>query len=433
MPMFRSATHPDAATIRSMPEPMTTFALLPQAAPLGGLARDDARLAPASVQAPPPARDLVLDIADEAASLQRLRDDWNDLYDRSARSPSLFQTHAWLAAWSRHFTGHDGAIELAVVTVRRHGRLVAALPLALRRRLGLRQLEWAGAPVSQYGDALVDPGLDAAAILDRAWAHAVAGLKPDLVHLRKVRADAAIAPLLARAGFRSSGPQQAPAMDFGTSPDFSAYEQRYSAKARKNRRRLLRRLEEQGEVRFVHLAPSAEAAATAARAIDMKRAWLAHRGLLSPALDDARVAAFFRDACATPAGDGATLVSALKLDGAPIAIMVAVTGGDRVAGHIFTYDLAFEKSGAGVLLLEDCLRRACADGYRYYDLLAPADGYKSDWADHAVEVADHTVALTARGALYDKVYLGVIRPAGRDLLMRLAKRRAQPHPCPEER
>lgn len=287
-------------------------------------------------------------------------------------------------------------------------------------------------PVSQYGDVLIDRLPDAQAVIDHTWAFVTSTLKPDLAHLRKVRRDATIAPLLARAGFHACDPQRAPAMDFGDMPDFAAYEQRYSAKARKNRRRLLRRLEEQGEVRFRHLKPGPEASHLAARAIEMKRTWLAHRGLLSPALDCERVAAFFHDACATSAGPGAPQVSALTLNGAPIAIMVSVIAGDRVAGHIFTYDLAHEKSGAGVLLLEDCLRHACATGYRYYDLLAPADEYKSDWADHAVDVADYTLALTARGRLFDKVYLGMIRPLGREFLMRRAKRKTRLQPCSNE-
>lgn len=369
--------------------------------------------------APIAADDLACTVIDDVGRLAALGCEWNDLQERCGAGTRVFQSHAWLTAWARHFATEAGCCRIAIVTVRRQGRLVAIWPLAVRRTFGIRQVVWAGEPVSQYGDVLVEPGAASDDLLRRSWAYVVATLAPDLVHLRKVRADAAVMPLLAELSLSRSTALAAPCIDFGDAADYATFEQCYSGKARKNRRRLLRRLEEKGKVAFLHLGSGEEAASLVARAIGMKQAWLADRGLLSPALSDPRTATFFREMATTSATAGAILVSALTLDGTPCAIMVAVTAGDRIAGHIFTYDLAFEKAGAGALLLEDCLRYACAAGYRHYDLLAPADAYKLDWTDCATGVADFTIACTTRGRLYDRIVLQLARPGARALAARV--------------
>lgn len=89
---------------------------------------------------------------------------------------------------------------LAIVTVRQGARLVAVWPLATSVRFGIRQLLWAGAPVSQYGDVLIEPGPDADEVITRSWGFLVAALAPDIVHLRKGRGDAAVDALVWRAG-----------------------------------------------------------------------------------------------------------------------------------------------------------------------------------------------------------------------------------------
>jgi CelD/BcsL family acetyltransferase involved in cellulose biosynthesis len=65
----------------------------------------------------------------------------------------------------------------------------------------------------------------------------------------------------------------APYPDLASAPDFAAFDRRYSQKARKNRRRLMRRLEEQGAVVVSRHAGSSEARDAARAAIALKRAW----------------------------------------------------------------------------------------------------------------------------------------------------------------
>ncbi|MEI9898898.1 MAG: GNAT family N-acetyltransferase [Hyphomicrobium sp.] len=169
---------------------------------------------------------------------------------------------------------------------------------------------------------LVAGGASAIDTLRSSWAFIADEIGPDVVRLRRVRADAAVAPLLAELDAWISQRVEAPYIDLSGAKDFASFEERYTPKARRNRRRLLRRLEEKGKVAFVHSAGGAEARALALKAIELKRLWLSDRGLFSPAVRDDRFRDFFADA--TESAPSPCRVSAITVDGAPAAIMVFI-------------------------------------------------------------------------------------------------------------
>ena len=69
----------------------------------------------------------------------------------------------------------------------------------------------------------------------------------------------------------------------------------------------------------------------------------------------------------------------------------------------------FEKSGAGVLLMEKSISDGFAGGIGVYDMLAPGDGYKLDWADGSTDVYDWVKPLSLAGVIYARLYLGMLR------------------------
>jgi len=350
----------------------------------------------------------------ERAAFDALEADWNDLFDRAGRGTQVFQTFNWNWHWCRHFlaeTAPGGAPALAVVTARRAGRLVMVWPLVAERAAGLRQLAWMGEPVSQYGDVLVEDGPDAMAILRGAWSFLTSTLAPDIVRLRKVREDAVIAPLLAELGALPTLRLEAPYLDLASAADFAAYEQRYSPRSRRNRKRLARRLDERGKMAFVRYKEGAEARDLATQAIAMKRTWLKDRGLVSPALSDARMASFFADVAEAADHAAGCQVSALTSGDETAAIEITLRCKDRVVMHVIVFNLAFEKAGAGVLLLEETIAQSFGSDCRTFDLLAPADGYKLDWADGVTGVADWALPLTLKGRAFAHLYLGFGREA----------------------
>jgi CelD/BcsL family acetyltransferase involved in cellulose biosynthesis len=347
------------------------------------------------------------------AAFDALESAWNDLYDRAGRGSQVFQKFNWNWHWCNHYLDEADAqstLSLAIVTAWRGDRIALVLPLAVIRAAGLKQLVWMGEPVSQYGDALVEDGPGALPLLTEAWQYAIDQIQPDVANLRKVRDDAAIAPLLAELPHIKTQELAAPYLDIGSAPDFDAYQERYSPRSRRNRRRLGRRFAERGKVQFERPGNGARARELALAAIDLKRDWLKDRGLVSTALFDPRMADFFADVAEGASHPADCQVSALMTDDTPAAIEITLSSKDHIAMHVIVFNLAFEKAGAGVLLLEETIANAFGNGCRSFDLLSPADGYKVDWADAAVGVGDYAVPLSYKGSLYARVYLGLVRP-----------------------
>ena len=70
---------------------------------------------------------------------ERLGDEWRDLQRRSA-SRSFFLTWEWLFTWWKHLSA---ARRLMVLVVRRHGRITAIAPFAIRPASASRLLRFA--------------------------------------------------------------------------------------------------------------------------------------------------------------------------------------------------------------------------------------------------------------------------------------------------
>ncbi len=366
---------------------------------------------------------LALTMVTDRLAFNALEAEWSDLFARAGRATQMFQSFAWLWHWANNFLAPgDRSQSLAIVTGRREGRLVVVLPFVKTTSKGLAQLSFMGDPVSQYGDALVEEGRNAAFDLRAAWDFAVAATRVDAVHLRKVRADAAIAPLLADHGADVSDCQQAPYVAFEGIADYTAFEQRYPKAARKNRKRQMRRLQEGGETIFERLPAGDRACDAASVAMALKRDWLKARGLVSAALTDPRTEAFFRD-CASGRGPATGVeIGIVRTDKDIAAVEIGVRCRDRMAVHVIAYNLQFEKTGAGALLMEDSMRRACEGGLAALDLMAPGTTYKFDWADRAMDVRDYAIGLNASGKLYASLYLKRLRPAAKQALEHLPTR-----------
>jgi CelD/BcsL family acetyltransferase involved in cellulose biosynthesis len=374
--------------------------------------------------AAPAAHGLDFALISDQAGFAALEADWSGLFERAGRGTQVFQTFSWNWQWCHHYVWNEPRPPehaAALVTARRHGRLVMVWPLALERVGGLRQLIWMGEPVSQYGDILADTDSVDDAAIDAAWSFIVKALKPDVVRFRRVRADAVIAPLLQRLSSLQTVVNEAPYLDLSADADMAAYEQRHSNKGRKNRRRLLRRLEEQGSVAFTELARRPEAGTAALRAVEMKQNWLRDRGLLSPAVADPRFGKFMAAVAASERHNAGVQVNAMTLNDVAVGLQIGVLAKQRLALHVIVYDLAYEKSGVGVLHLENMVAAAFQQGITVIDLLAPKAQYKMDWADGAVAVIDHAVPVSTVGRLYAHVYLGFVREQAKALVQRLPK------------
>lgn len=349
------------------------------------------------------------------AGFDALEADWTALFERAARSIHVFQSFNWCWHWCNSFlpaAAQDSSRSpLFILTGHRDGRLVLVWPMLRRRRAGLMQVSFLGDPVSQYGDLIVDTLADEDTVLDQAYAHLRAHAAADVISFRRVRADANIAPLLERGGGLVTERLVAPYLDLASAPDYATYEQRYSSKARKNRRRLLRRFEERAPAVLQSAMSGTRAGQLADIAISLKRAWLKERGLISNALANPATRQFFITVAQADVRPVGAVITSLETRGEPAAIEIGFDCKGRRSVHVIVYALKYERASAGQLLIERSIRNCYERGLATYDLLAPGDDYKLDWADGTVEVCDWAMGTSAAGRAFVRLYLAHGRKA----------------------
>ena len=334
-----------------------------------------------------------------------LEEEWNALFVRAGRPHQLFQTHGWLHHWVNHYL--DNRTRLSILVARQDGRLVMVWPLIAIRALGLTRLCWMGEPVSQYGDVLVEDGPARFDLLRQGWA-LVKSLGADVIHLRKTRSDAVISPLLQQAGAVAVDFAAAPYLDFADADDYETYQQRYPAKRRARRRRLLRGLEEVATVAFECHEGGPAARDLVGHALTLKHKWLVARGVIAPVLQDPRFGQFLRDVAGGRRRAPEIRVTAVSCNGKPGAVEVSFDCGRHRVAYLISYDIALAKHGIGIIVADHSIRTAHEAGLVRFDLLPPADPYKMDWADGSIEVRDWAMPLSRAGRLYVRVWLCLI-------------------------
>jgi CelD/BcsL family acetyltransferase involved in cellulose biosynthesis len=347
-----------------------------------------------------------LTLVTRRAEFDALEHEWNALFERSGRPWQIFQTFHWVWHWANHYL--DDHTKLSIVIGRREDRLVMVWPLVSRRVAGLAQLSWMGEPVSEYGDVLLEQTADAPDLLRQAWTF-VRSLAADLIYLRKIRHDAAIFPLLGETGAICTASSCAPYLDLASAKDFETYERRYSSKARSSRRRALRRLNEMGSVSFEQHMHGPAARDLVGQALAMKRAWLAQRGRWSRVLWDSRFGGFLEDVTEAGTRPTGARTSAILCNGRAIGVEISFASKGHVFGHVIAHDLAFEKRGVGALLAQYSIRTAHEQGHAVYDLLAPDDAYKMNWADASVAIDDYAIPISRIGGVYARLWFRFAR------------------------
>jgi len=365
---------------------------------------------------PGPAGSLDFEVVTSRQDLARLEPEWNALWARTLGSSSPFLSFNWLWHWCQHYLDAPSS-RLAIVTGRRNGRLILVWPLCIEHQFRLRTASFAGAPVSQYGDILIDqdqPGHGG--WVAEAWLHIHTRLALDIIHLRKVRADSPIAAVLRRAGSKETNQQSAPFVALAGEACFEDFETRYNAKDRKNRRRKRKRLGELGRLGFRRAETAHEIESAFGQAMCWKRNWLKDEALVSAALADSRFDRFFKSVLTSADRPAGGELFELTLDERPVAIMVAVTAGHCRAMHLTAYDRALEKCGPGGVLIEEMIATSLAGGITTLDFLAPAHDYKKEWASGEVLVSDFSLAISPAGRFYDEIYLQRLRPRLQRLL-----------------
>lgn len=311
-------------------------------------------------------------IADES-SFARLAGPWDALV-RAMPRPSPFLLHDWLLEWWRHF-GRDAA--LAVHVAYRGDRLVAALPLFVQRRLGLRVARFLGGHESALADLLLASDEDVS-VAERL-AERIGSTRTDLLDVFGLPGRSRLAAALGPSRLRLVARVEAPVLDVP-----SDWETFYRTRVRRSRRKEIRR-------RLRNLARLGKLEVRVLRAPDE----------LEPVLDDAfRLHAlrwrgrpdhstfgtptgsrFHRAALRALAAQDVARVVTLTLDGRTIAFLCYFV----LCGRAYLYRQAFDPELAqfalGIINILEALKAATEEGLTRVEFLGGREPFKVEFAD----------------------------------------------------
>ncbi|MEO1283063.1 MAG: GNAT family N-acetyltransferase [Pseudomonadota bacterium] len=360
---------------------------------------------------------LTLRMIDTIEELDRHELAWRELFEIHASTHQMFQSFAWTRTWATYYLNQRrfDALALAIVVVWSGNRLVLVLPLAVYRFSGLRILRCLGAPVSQYGDALVDRTVVDDVTVCRALSLAIEQTQCDVVDLRKVRHDAEIRPALEALGAVVVHRAQAPFVDLAQAVDREGYWKWFSGQARKQRRKRRRQLAEIGPLKFATLEAGCCAAIEARQAIAMKRKALSASGRLSLIVHDDRFEQFFVDLARVCDRGAQVRVSILSCGDHVIAREIGIVCKRGYAAHVGVFDPEYARFAPGRLQIDDKIEHCLEEGLLTFDFLAPEDDYKWEFADAAVPVLDYALVVTTRGAMFDRLVVRGALPLVRSM------------------
>jgi CelD/BcsL family acetyltransferase involved in cellulose biosynthesis len=345
---------------------------------------------------------LTLETISSADGFAPLHQDW-DLLVRAMPRPSPMLLHGWLREWWRHY-GENG--DLAVHVAYRNGRLVGALPLCVRSRLGLRILTFLGGSQSALADLLVAPGEGFAT--GAALAGRVATSDHDFADLFGLPGGSRLTHALGDSQLHFVERAEAPVLDIEGDWD-DVYRAKLSGKKRSHHRRRRRSLAGLGKIEVTVAKTRDELAAA------LEDAFALHSLRWNGRPDGSQFATptgkrFHRAAILALADVDVPRIVTLKVDGRPIAFHYFFALERRMYVHRIAFDPALARYSPGWLNTLDTIEAAVGEGANRVEFLGGADRYKLELSDRFEPLYEgFGLPGTLRGAVAARARVGVIQ------------------------
>ena len=311
---------------------------------------------------------------------------WDELVSAMPR-PSPFLLHDLCATW----WSRPGAGERPVVAVaRRGGRLVAALPLEVRRVGGIRVASFPGRHASALADLLLAPGEPLAT--GEALLRELRDAPYDVAWLYGLPGDSRLAAVAT--GLRLSQRVESPVLEMPEGFD-DVLKHRVRGDHRRGRQRHLRQLGEEGAIEFTVARTPDELTRDLPAAFELmerRRAGLPDdSGFTTPEGRSYYLALARR----LGPRDVIRLLT-LRLDGRPIAFELYYVIATTMVFSMIAFEPELRRFSPGKLAFYESNSRASAEGVRRIELLGRLDQYKRELHP---ELAPLYVAVgLARGA-----------------------------------
>ena len=316
---------------------------------------------------------LTLETISSADAFAPLHRDWDHLV-RAMPRPSPMLLHGWLREWWRHY-GEDGG--LAVHVAYRDGRLVGALPLCVRSRLGLRVLTFLGGDQSALADLLVAPDEDFAT--GTALAGRVASSDHDFADLFGLPGGSRLIYALGDSQLRLVERAEAPVLDIEGDWD-DVYRAKLSSKKRGQHRRRGRNLAKLGKIEVAVARTHDELAAALEDAFEL------HSLRWNGRPDGSHFVTptgrrFHRAAILALADVDVPRIVTLKVGSRPIAFHYFFALERRMYVHRIGFDPTFARYSPGWLNTLATIEAAAGEGANRVEFLGGPERYKLELAD----------------------------------------------------
>jgi CelD/BcsL family acetyltransferase involved in cellulose biosynthesis len=273
---------------------------------------------------------------------------WQMLWRKS--EASAFQSYHWISEWQRNATS-DYRLHIGVFWDC-DGHLVAVVPCVVRRRWGVRILEWAAQEESDYCDGFGDPES-----LRACWTALLELRHYDIIRLKNVRSDARIATLLPDHRIAHTDVETCLLLRSAW-PDGDTWVQAHYPKSRNSYSRGWRKLEEMGRVDVeVHTAPPD---GVVEQLSEFKREWAIKNGIPAPILENRNLLSGLVNALSSVER---LLMISIKCNDKLVAASIMITHNQRMLSYLSAYDPAYGRASPGIILLTECTRWAFNNGF----------------------------------------------------------------------
>ncbi len=334
-----------------------------------------------------------------ADSFAQVAPQWLELETRGVATP--YQTFDWSRAWGETAGAASGMEPMLVTVADGDGRIVAILPLGIRRKAGLSIASFLGDKHSNINLGLFDrhvmPRLQRVDI-ESILRQAAAARGVDLYLLRRQPLSFAgcVNPLVHLPRIAC------PISSWSTEleRDGEALIRRLrSAESLKKLRAKARKLGEIGPLAFVRAQDPDTIQEVLAAFLAQKADQFQRMGVADPYIGKA-IRAFLSQAMLPGEGRVAPVsLWALKAGDRIVAVFAAATHAGRRTGMFMSYDAdpAVARCSPGELLLQHVIRVSCDCGLDQFDLGTGDGPYKKDYCPQQEPLFDSVLPMTAMG------------------------------------
>lgn len=317
--------------------------------------------------------------------MRLLASEWRDLHQRAATCP--FSCYDLIEMWWQTI-GRDDDNTLHIIVARSAGRLVGVLPLCVRRKLGLRLLEFAGHEIFDYCGSLAENDGVAKAL----WDCARNSPYGDVAILWDVREKTRDYELLSAFSVKTPH-NKAPVMNlcWKNSKEWQASRTR---KHRRDYRYKLQRLEQRGAVRLEISGRVDEPAFDTM--LRNKIAWC-HQNKKTGVFSRGNIReAFLGMARIAESKDKLFLATLYCADQAVSHMMGFIMDG-RLLCYFTSYEQAWAPYSPGTVLFEMTIDWAVDNGLKAFDFMRGMEGFKHRYANDVLDLPAFSFASSLRG------------------------------------